>query len=157
MPFGPAVCRCSYACALHVVVVLLCVVVGASSVFWSFLMFSPSLLPLLFHYNVYYCYYSTELPALCDGCLGWGWVWRAGLVAGLRVGQAFGMFLLPGFGVGSSSPWVPGHPTSMCDSGVNSLCPTIITSTACASSVFLSSYINTILNQSVLLFFGLFF
>ena len=29
---------------------------------------------------------------------------RAGLVAGLRVGQAFGMFLLPGFGVGSSSP-----------------------------------------------------
>ena len=68
---------------------------------------------------VYYCYYSTELPALCDGCLGWGWVWRAGLVAGLRVGQAFGMFLLPGFGVGSSSPWVPGHPTSMCDSGVN--------------------------------------
>ena len=44
---------------------------------------------------------------------------RAGLVAGLRVGQAFGMFLLPGFGVGSSSPWVPGHPTSMCDSGVN--------------------------------------
>ena len=41
-------------------------------------------------------------------------------MAGLRVGQAFGMFLLPGFGVGSSSPWVPGHPTSMCDSGVNS-------------------------------------
>ena len=40
-------------------------------------------------------------------------------MAGLRVGQAFGMFLLPGFGVGSSSPWVPGHPTSMCDSGVN--------------------------------------
>ena len=40
-------------------------------------------------------------------------------MAGLRVGQAFGMFLLPGFGVSSSSPWVPGHPTSMCDSGVN--------------------------------------
>ena len=40
-------------------------------------------------------------------------------MSGLRVGQAFGMFLLPGFGVGSSSPWVPGHPTSMCDSGVN--------------------------------------
>ena len=42
-------------------------------------------------------------------------------MAGLRVGQAFGMFLLPGFGVGSSSPWVPGHPTSMCDSGINFL------------------------------------
>ena len=40
-------------------------------------------------------------------------------MAGLRVGQAFGMFLLPGFGVGSSSHWVPGHPISMCDSGVN--------------------------------------
>ena len=38
-------------------------------------------------------------------------------MAGLRVGQAFGMFLLPGFGVGS--PWVPGHSTSMCNSGVN--------------------------------------
>ena len=42
-------------------------------------------------------------------------------MAGLRVGEAFGMFLLPGFGVGSSSPWVPGHPTSMCDSGVNNV------------------------------------
>ena len=40
-------------------------------------------------------------------------------MAGLRVGQAFGIFLLPGFEVGSSTPWVPGHPTSMCDSGVN--------------------------------------
>ena len=39
-------------------------------------------------------------------------------MAGLQVGQAFGMFLLPGFGVGSTSPWAPGHPTSMCDSGV---------------------------------------
>ena len=49
-----------------------------------------------------------------------GSAWRpsagqAGLVAGLWVGQAFGMFLLPGFGVSSSSPWVPGHPTSMCN------------------------------------------
>ena len=39
-------------------------------------------------------------------------------MAGLWVGQAFGMFLPPGFGVSSSSPWVPGHPTSKCDSGV---------------------------------------
>ena len=35
-------------------------------------------------------------------------VWRAGLVAGLLVGQAFGVLLLPGFGVGSYSPQVPG-------------------------------------------------
>ena len=73
----------------------------------------------LWLFIVYYYYFSTELLALCDGCLGWGWVWQAGLVSGLWVGQAFGMFLLPGFGVGSSSPWVPGHPTSMYDSGVN--------------------------------------
>ena len=62
---------------------------------------------------------STELLALCDGCLGWGRVWQAGLMAGLRVGQAFGVLLLPGFGVSSSSPQVPGHPTSTCDAGVN--------------------------------------
>jgi len=65
---------------------------------------------------------STELLAPSDRCLGWGrgwgWVWRAGLVAGLRVGQAFGVHLLPGFGVDSSSPQVPGHPTSLCDAGV---------------------------------------
>ena len=92
-------------------------------------MFSPTLLPLYFITMfitviqllfIIIAIISTELLALCDECLGWGWVWRAGLVAGLQVGQAFGMFLLPGFGVGSSSPWVPGHPTSMCDSGVNS-------------------------------------
>ena len=40
-------------------------------------------------------------------------------MAGLRVGQAFGVLLLPGFGVSSSSPQVLGHPTSTCDAGVN--------------------------------------
>ena len=40
------------------------------------------------------------------------------LVVGLQVGLAFGVLLLPGFGVGSSSPCVPGHPTSICNSGV---------------------------------------
>ena len=43
---------------------------------------------------------------------------QAGLVAGMQVGQAFGVLLLPGFGVSSSSPQVPGHPTSICDAGV---------------------------------------
>ena len=44
-----------YACAtpLHVVVVLLCVVVGASSVFGVFSAFSHPPAPL-FHYNVFY-------------------------------------------------------------------------------------------------------
>ena len=68
----------------------------------------------------YYCpYVSTEPSVQCDECLGWGWVWQAGLVAGLWVGQAFGVFLLLGLGVGSSSPQVLRHPTSMCDSGIN--------------------------------------
>ena len=40
-------------------------------------------------------------------------------MAGLRVEQAFEVFLLLGLGVGSSSPQVLRHPTSMCDSGVN--------------------------------------
>ena len=40
-------------------------------------------------------------------------------MAGLQVGQACGVLLLPGFGVSSSSPQVPGHPTSICDAGVN--------------------------------------
>ena len=64
-------------------------------------------------------FFSTEFLIQCDGCWEWGWVQRAGLVAGLWLGQAFGVFLLPGFGVGSSSPQVPRHPTSMCDAGIN--------------------------------------
>ena len=59
-----------------------------------------------------------EAPSLQAGSARRPSAGQAGLVAGLRVGQAFGMFLLPGFGVGSSSPWVPGHPTSTCDSDV---------------------------------------
>ena len=98
--------------------------------FWSVLLFSPTLLPplvilkllllslLLFLLLVITVIISTELLALCDGCLGWDWVWRAGLVAGLRVGQACGVLLLTGFGVSSSSPQVPEHPTSICDAGV---------------------------------------
>jgi len=71
------------------------------------------LLLLLFIIIVIVSIMSTELLALCDGCFCWGWLWRAGLMAGLQVGQAFGLPLPPGFGVGSSSPWVPGHPTSL--------------------------------------------
>ena len=97
--------------------------------FWSVLVFSPTLLfpfiiitlflLLLLLLVISVIIISTELLALCDGCLGW--VWRAGLVAGLRVGQAFGVLLLPGFGVSSSSPQVPGHPTSMCNTSINSV------------------------------------
>ena len=48
-----------------------------------------------------------------------GWAWQGNLTAGLQVGQAFGVLLQPGFGVGSSRSQAPGHPTSMCNSGVN--------------------------------------
>ena len=106
-----------------------CVLISFSSV----LVFSPTLLSLLLLIPYYYyclcCYYyywllllffiSTELLALCDGCLGWDFVWQAGLVAGLGIGQALGVLLLPGLGVRSSSPQVPGRPTSICDAGVN--------------------------------------
>ena len=40
-------------------------------------------------------------------------------MAGLWVGQAFGVLLLLGLGVGGSSPQVLRHPTSMSDSRVN--------------------------------------
>ena len=71
------------------------------------------------NHAITYTYISTEPSVQCDECLGWGWVWRAGLVAGLQVRQAFGVFLVLGLGVGSSSPQVLKHPTSMYNSGIN--------------------------------------
>jgi len=62
--------------------------------FRSVLVFFPALLSLLFYYLILLqllllllliitvIIISTELLARCDGCLGWGWVWLAGLVAG---------------------------------------------------------------------------
>ena len=43
--------------------------------------------------------FSIELTVQCDGCLIQGLGWRAGLVAGLQVGQAYGVFHRPGFGL----------------------------------------------------------
>ena len=48
--------------------------------------------------------FSIELTVQCDGCLIWGLGWRAGLVAGLRVEQAYGVFHRPGFGLLGSVP-----------------------------------------------------
>ena len=48
--------------------------------------------------------FSIELTVQCDGCLIWGMGWRAGLVAGLRVGQAYGVSHRPGFGLLGSVP-----------------------------------------------------
>ena len=47
---------------------------------------------------------STELLALCDGCLGEG-LGMAGRARGwLRVGEAFGVLLLPGLGSAAPAP-----------------------------------------------------
>ena len=48
--------------------------------------------------------FSIERTVQCDGCLIWGLGWRAGLVAGLRVGQAYGVSHRPGFGLLVSVP-----------------------------------------------------
>ena len=44
-------------------------------------------------------FFPIELIVQCDGCLIWGLVWRVGRVAGLQVGQAYGVFHQPGFGL----------------------------------------------------------
>ena len=85
-----------YACAVtcgHSFTVLS--IWGVLISFWSVLVFSPTLLSLLLLLPllllllllvITVVIISTELLALCDGCLGWGWVWRAGVMAGLWVG-----------------------------------------------------------------------
>ena len=72
-PFGPAVCRCSYACALHVVVVLLRVVVGASSVFGIFLVFSPSLLPPFISLQCLLLFIIAIIPLSSQLCVTRAW------------------------------------------------------------------------------------
>ena len=94
------VCVCN-----DVLVVLKCIMFGAfCSVLLSFSVFSlpphPLLLLLVLLLSLFL---HWNLSSVC-GCLGRGWVWLAGLVAGLQVGQTFGVFLLPGLGVGGSSP-----------------------------------------------------
>ena len=86
-----------------------------------FTIFTLLLLSLLFYfYSLLLLLLSPWSSWLCvtgawagAGCGG------RGLVPGLRAGLACGVLLLPGFGVSSSSPQVPGHPTSTCDAGVN--------------------------------------
>ena len=56
------------------------------------------------NHAITYTYISTEPSVQCDECLGRSWVWWAGLVAGLWVGQAFGVFLLLGLGVVAPAP-----------------------------------------------------
>ena len=96
--------------------------------FWSVLVFSPthlSLLPLLPYYHCHYCcyYYWLSLLLLFPQsfwlCVTGAWAgagyggWGSWL--GCGQGRLLGVLLLPGFGVSSSSPQVPGHPSSICN------------------------------------------
>ena len=65
--------------------------------------------------------FSIERTVQCDGCLIWGLGWRAGLVAGLRVGQAYGGVPPTWVWVVGVSPQILEHPTSICDTGVNTV------------------------------------
>ena len=98
--YNLCICVCN-----DVLVVLKCIMFGAfCSVLLSFSVFSHPPHPLLLLLILLLSLFSTEISVQCDGCLGRGWVWLVGLVAALQVGQAFGVFLLPGLGVGGSSP-----------------------------------------------------
>ena len=60
--------------------------------FVGFLVFSPPSSPYSGKQRLLLNSFSIELTVQCDGCLIWGLGWWAGLVAGLRVGQAYGVF-----------------------------------------------------------------
>ena len=57
----------------------------------------------------------------CDGCSDWGWI-LAGGARGWVAGRAGLWGVLPTrVWVGSTSPHVPEHPTSICEVGVNTM------------------------------------
>ena len=74
-------------------------------VFVCFLVFFPLLpLPIQGSRGLSSIVFSIELTVQCDGCLIQGLGWWAGLVAELQVGQAYGVFHRPGFGLLVSVP-----------------------------------------------------
>ena len=74
------------------------------SAFVCFLVFPLPPLPIQGSRGLSSIVFSIELTVQCDGCLIRGLGWRAGLVARLRVGQAYGVFHRPGFGLLVSVP-----------------------------------------------------
>ena len=72
--------------------------------FMCFLVFPLSPLPIQGSRGLSSIVFSIELTVQCDGCLIWVLGWWAGLVAGLQVGQAYGVFHQPGFGLLVSVP-----------------------------------------------------
>ena len=87
--------------------------------FVCFLVFSPPSSPYSGRQGLFLNSFSIERTVQCDGCLMWGLGWRAGLVAGLRVGQAYGGVPTTWVWVVGVSPQILEHPTSICDTGVN--------------------------------------
>ena len=72
--------------------------------FVCFLVFPLPALPIPESRGLSSIVFSIELTVQCDGCLIWGLEWWAGLMAGLRVGQAHWVFHRPGFGLLVSVP-----------------------------------------------------
>ena len=67
--------------------------------------FSPPFSPYSGKQGLLLNSFSIELTVQCDECLMWGPGWRVGLVAGLRVGQAYGVFHRRGFGLLGFISW----------------------------------------------------
>ena len=97
---APLHIRCAPA---HVLVALLSLAFGVVALLW-FLVFPLPPLPIQGSRGLASIVFSIDLTVHCDGCSIWGVGWRAGLVAGLQVGQAYGVFHRPGFGLLVSVP-----------------------------------------------------
>ena len=83
---------------VHDLVVLLGSAFGVLALV-CFLVFPLPPLPTQGSRGLSFIIFSIELTVQCDGCLIWGLVWRAGLVAELQVGHAYRVFHRPGFGL----------------------------------------------------------
>ena len=87
----------------HVLVALLASAFGVLALV-CFLVFPLPPLPIQGIWGLSSILFSIELTVQCDVCLIQGLGWQAGLVAGLLVGQAYGVFHRPGFGLLVSVP-----------------------------------------------------
>ena len=108
---------------LHLLVILLCLAYRACSC--SLLFKAPHPITPIYYYIFYIVLiiiYSVSFPLFFQFSMmgaGAGCFWWAGLVAGLQVGWALGYSGCLGLGSAVPVPHVPGHPTSICDEGVN--------------------------------------
>ena len=82
----------------HVLVVLLGSAFSVLALL-CFLVFPLPPLPTQGSVGLSFIVFSIELTVQFDGCLIWGLVWWAGLVAELQVGHAYRVFHRPEFGL----------------------------------------------------------